>query len=258
MRSTGQPTGARWVRCFVTLQHEREQLLRKKRNVVEEKLDGEITLSVVVNAHGEGRLLRPTLRSIAAAISEVTAAQFSCELIIMLDTPTALTVREAQRWIESDRAPVPVRVVEVSNGDAGASRNSGAEQARGRYVAFCDGDDLVSTNYLVEGLRALQDSPQRIIVHPASVVSFGARSAIWSVPSTEDVDHLYLIRDNLWPSSSISHRSVYLEHPYHWTRPEDGFGPEDWLWNIETSIAGIPHRPAAGTMFFYRVRDSAV
>lgn len=214
-----------------------------------------ITLSVVVNVHSEGRLLRPTLRSLAAAIQEVTATSRSCELVIVLDNATPETLAEATLWREPGRTVVPVRLVEVSNGDAGASRNAGAASAQGRFVAFCDGDDLVSHNYLIEGVRALEDSALPIIVHPATVLSFGARSAIWTVPATEDVDHLLLIRNNLWPSSSISLRTTYLDHPYRVIPPGDGFGPEDWLWNIETSVARIPHRPVPGTMFFYRVRE---
>lgn len=215
----------------------------------------EITLSVAVNSHAEGRLLRPTLRSIAIAIAEAQSNGIACELLIVLDNASTSTLYEARGWVDSGRVEAPVRLIEVSHGDAGASRNAGANAARGKFVAFCDGDDLVSRNYLLEGVRALEASAERIIVHPGTVVSFGARSAVWHVPATEDVDHLYLIRDNLWPSSSISHRSTYIDHPYESFRPEDGLGPEDYFWNIETSIARIPHRPVPDTMFFYRVRE---
>lgn len=218
------------------------------------KPSSDVVLSVSVNAHAEGRLLRPTLRSISAALDRVADAGVTSELLIVLDTATEDTVREARSWLEPGRSRVPVRVIEVAHGDAGASRNAGAAAARGDFVAFCDGDDLVSSNYLLDGVRALQEATSPLIVHPATVVSFGARSAIWNVPATEDVDHLHLIRDNLWPSASISQRSTYIDHPYHSIPPDQGFGPEDWLWNIETSAARIPHRPIPDTMFFYRVR----
>lgn len=217
--------------------------------------DAKINLSVIVNVHSEGRLLRPTLRSIVAAIQPLGDAGTKCELVIVLDKPTQSTVDEAKKWLEPSRTSVPVRLIEVSHGDAGASRNAGASRAHGHYVAFCDGDDLVSQNYFVEGLRLLEEADQPIIVHPGTVLSFGSRSALWQIPATEEVNHLLLIRDNLWPSSSMSLRTTYLDNPYRVIPPDDGFGPEDWLWNIETSIAGIPHRPAHGTMFFYRVRE---
>lgn len=214
-----------------------------------------VTLSVAVTAHSEGRLLRPTLRSIAAAIAPLSEMSISCELLILLDNPTPETLREAQHWTVDGRVSAPVRIEEFAHGDAGASRNAAAQHARGEYLAFCDGDDLVTSNYLSAALEMLTSSPGPLIVHPEVVLSFGARSAIWTIPPTESVDHLDLIRHNLWPSSSVSRRDTYLTFPYAELALDSGLGPEDWLWNIETSIARIPHRPAPATMFFYRVRE---
>lgn len=216
---------------------------------------GEVKLSIVVTGHSEGRLLRPTMRSIAAAIVRLVEHTITCELLIVLDNPTPDTRREAERWTEEDRVPVPVRIEQHARGDAGASRNAAAQHARGEFVAFCDGDDLVSSNYFMTALDMLAKSTEPLIVHPAVVVSFGARSLIWTIMASEELDHLNLIQDNPWPSSSVSRRSTYLEFPYAQLALDSGLGPEDWLWNIETTIAGIPHRPAPRTMFFYRVRE---
>lgn len=214
----------------------------------------EVTLSVAVTAHTEGRLLRPTLRSIAAAIGMVPSEE-ACELLIVLDRADPETLAEARMWATSGRLDVPVRLVEVDLGDAGSSRNAGAESARGTYLAFVDGDDLVTRNFFVEGLKMLREAETTVILHPAVVVSFGARSTIWRVPGTDTVDHRHLIRDNPWPSSSMSLRETYAKVPYRSIPADQGFGPEDWLWNIETSIAGFTHRPIPETMFFYRVRE---
>lgn len=213
-----------------------------------------VELSVVVTTHTEGRLLRPTLRSVAAAIA-VLSADVSCELLIVLDHANDETLAEAHVWVDSDRIDVPVRLVEVDLGDAGASRNAGAQNARGEFLAFVDGDDLVTRNYFVAGMNLLRSSPQAVICHPSIVLSFGARSSIWRIPDTKSVDHRQLIRDNLWPSSAMSRRTTWVDIPYRSDLAEAGFGPEDWLWNIETSIAGITHQPIPHTMFFYRVRE---
>jgi glycosyltransferase involved in cell wall biosynthesis len=180
----------------------------------------------------------------------------ACELLIVLDNATDETVREAEIWQTKGRLGAPVRLVRSSSGDAGASRNAAARSARGRYLALCDGDDLVSKNYFFSALELLSVSTSPLIVHPGTVVSFGARALTWDIPASESVSHLDLIRHNLWPSASVALRSVYLDHPYEALTATPGFGPEDWLWNIHTTIAGIPHRPVPGTMFFYRVRES--
>ena len=218
------------------------------------KSKSDIILSVAVTAHAEGRLLRPTLRSVAAAIQPVLDRGMAVELLIVLDNPSDETRREAERWLAPGRSPVPVRLLPTSFGDAAASRNAAVDNARGDYLALCDGDDLVSRDYLISALDLLLVAADPLILHPSLVISFGARTARWVIPATEQVDHLDLIRHNLWPSSSVSQRSTYLAHRYVELPPESGFGPEDWLWNIETSIAGIPHRPAPQTVFFYRVR----
>lgn len=216
----------------------------------------EITLSVAVTAHSEGRILRPTLRSVAASMNVLIERSIACELLIVLDNATDETVREAKAWQAKGRLGAPVRLLRTSSGGAGASRNAAARSARGRYLALCDGDDLVSKNYFRNALELLSasDSPQ--ILHPTTVVRFGARSVIWDVPASESVSHLDLIRQNLWPSASVALRSTYVDHPFQDLSATPGFGPEDWLWNIHTVSAGIPHRPVPGTMLFERVRES--
>ena len=227
----------------------------RRTSPVSEEIVQEILLSIAVTAHSEGGLLRPTLRSISAAISELTTDGVSCELLIVLDNATAETTAEAECWLAPGRVPASVRIIASASGDASASRNIATQNARGMYLAFCDGDDLVTSNYLHQAMSMLTEATGPLIVHPSEVVSFGARSAIWKIPASESIDHRNLVRHNLWPSSSVSQRSTYLAWPYTQLTPEGGFGPEDWLWNIETAIAGIPHRPAPDTLFFYRVRE---
>ena len=217
-----------------------------------------IALSVAVTAHSAGRLLRPTLRSVAAAISALIERSISCELLIVLDDATDETVREATMWQAKDRLGAPVRLVRAPNGGAAAGRNAAARSARGRYLALCDESDLVSTDYFVNALELVSASTAPLIAHPGTVVSFGARSLIRDVPASESVSHLDLIRHNLWPSASVALRSTYAGHPFGAPAAKPGFGPDDWLWNIHTAIAGIPHRPVPGTMLFSRVRESAV
>jgi glycosyltransferase involved in cell wall biosynthesis len=222
---------------------------------IAEQTLGSVTLSVAVTAHSEGRLLRPTLRSLSAALAILVAQSITCEMVIVLDNATNETRRVAELLETAGQVDFPVRIITCSHGDAGASRNAAAQNARGTFLAFCDGDDLLSSNYFAEALAMLSESNERLIVHPEQVISFGARSGIWKIPASESIDHRDLIRHNLWPSSSVSHRSTYLEIPYPRLVPGDGFGPEDWLWNIQTATQGILHRPVPGTFFFYRVRE---
>jgi glycosyltransferase involved in cell wall biosynthesis len=215
-----------------------------------------ITITVVVTAHSEGRLLRPTLRSIERALRVVVSAGESAELLLLCDRPDDPTLAEAESWGTMSSLPFEVRVEVVDNGESGASRNAGAEEARGEFVAFVDGDDLVSENYLSVAISVLRKATVPTILHPEYVISFGARSLIWRTESaaTHGVSYRDLIRHNLWPSSAVTRRELFLIHPYRSLPPAAGYGPEDWIWNIDTSAEGIVHNVAPGTVFFYRVR----
>ncbi|WP_288121719.1 glycosyltransferase [Microbacterium sp. 69-7] len=217
-----------------------------------------ITLSVVVTSHGEGRLLRPTLRSVAAAIERLIAEGESAELVIICDNADAPTRHEATRFAESAPSMFSVRVEHVSLGESGAARNFAAHNALGEFIAYVDGDDLVSSNYFADSVALLRESDHPIVLHPELVMSFGARSLLWRTESTRthEIDYRDLIRRNLWPASCVTLRSVLVSIPYRSLAPEAGYGPEDWLWNIDTSAAGVVHDVAPNTVFFYRVRES--
>lgn len=214
-------------------------------------------LSVVVTTHSEDYLLRPTLTSISQALHEVAAAGFTCELIIVQDNGTIQTIAQAEKWRLTGIHRYSIRTLSVSKGDAGSARNAGVEMARGQLLAVCDGDDLVSKNYFIDGLKKLNTSTVPTIAHPEFVISFGARSLVWPVKTRENhgISYEDLLNSNLWPATSMSQRRTYLDHPFPSLRPQDGYGPEDWLWNIQTSAAGITHTTLDGTLGFYRTRE---
>lgn len=216
-----------------------------------------IDLTVVITTHAEGRLLRPTLRSAEAAISAAVDAGISSELLIVCDNGDASTLREGYRWADRSDLAFPVRLLEVSLGESGAARNAGATAAHGEFIGFVDGDDLVSENYFASAVAVLRGTTAPTIVHPEYVISFGARSVIWKTEPTDHAEVSYrdLIRHNLWPSSSTTRRSLFIEHPYRSLHPGSGYGPEDWVWNIDTSAAGVTHLIAPDSVFFYRVRE---
>lgn len=216
-----------------------------------------IELTVVITTHAEGRLLRPTLRSAAAAISAAVAAGTTSELLIVCDNADRATLEESRRWQSRNDLTFSIRILEVSLGESGAARNAGAGAAAGEYVSFVDGDDLVSENYFASAVDVLREATGPAIVHPEYVISFGARSVIWRTDATDhgEVSYLDLVRHNLWPSSAVTRRELYLQHPYQSLHPGSGYGPEDWVWNIDTSVAGITHLTAPDSVFFYRVRE---
>lgn len=214
--------------------------------------------SAVVTAHAEGLLLRPTLQSVSAALTELAATGASCELVIQMDGATDETRRQARLWSGRDGLPFEIVIGESSTGDAGSARNAGVALSRGDVVALCDGDDLVSSNYFLDGLRSVEDAQAPTVFHPETLISFGARPSRWLVRSSTSPDLTYrdVLAMNLWPSSSIARRELFQENPHPSLPPADGLGPEDWAWNLETLSRGIVHDVVERSVFFYRTRES--
>ncbi|GAA1749333.1 glycosyltransferase family 2 protein [Agromyces humatus] len=104
-----------------------------------------VLLSVVIPTHNVHPWIRETLGSVLAQdIADM-------EVIVVDDHSTDDTV-EVVRHIA--RADDRVHIIEATRRGGGSARNTGVAQARGRYLIFCDGDDIVPDG----AYRALVDS----------------------------------------------------------------------------------------------------
>ncbi|TCQ78029.1 glycosyltransferase involved in cell wall biosynthesis [Ochrobactrum sp. BH3] len=107
------------------------------RIVMERTSDGEKLLSVIVPVYNTERYVLETLQSIA------TSAGDDFEIVIVDDGSPDSSAEKILQWINSNS--INVRFVQKENGGLGAARNTGAQFARGKYIAFLDSDDLVQS-----------------------------------------------------------------------------------------------------------------
>lgn len=207
-------------------------------------------ITAILTAHKEGVLLGPSLSSFLAAISEARLAGLAIEGIVMLDRPNATTRAQAAT------TPAEVRVIECDVGDPGLARNAGAEAAAGDYVAYLDGDDLWSSNWLRDAHAFCSAQAEPIIAHSQIDIIFGDESLLWMhVDSTsEDFNYDHLRFNNYWNAMAFVPRDIMRRFPFAPTDFARGFGHEDWHWNALTYAAGIHHRPVPGTVHFKRRR----
>lgn len=214
-------------------------------------------LTVVINCHREDELLRTTLLSVNDSIEFATNRGISCQLLIVADCASETTSELCKQWQKRKNLSYPVKIKHTKFGNPGEARNLAARATNSKYLAYCDGDDLVSENYLFECIVALEQRSEPSIAHPEFLISFGDWSGVWHI-SPEGVTQSYrdLISENLWCSSSVALTQTYLEIPYAPLTASQGYGPEDWYWNIETTEKGIKHFSVTDTCFFYRKRNS--
>jgi glycosyltransferase involved in cell wall biosynthesis len=99
------------------------------------------TLSIIVPAWNEEKHIARTIASLRAAIGQYERDRGCTAEIIVVDN------NSADRTGEIARAE-GARVVFEPVNNIGKARNAGARAAAGKYIAFCDADNLVTENLL--------------------------------------------------------------------------------------------------------------
>ncbi len=211
-------------------------------------------VSVIVNLHREGRLAVAALRSAAAAIA--AAPDLPSEILAIVDRGDAATERALRRFTG------PLRAEACDFGDPALARNFGVDRAKGHFVAFLDGDDLMGASWLrlaAEAVRARQG--RDVIAHPRLNYVFGRDAAplVWEHPDMErDALDLSLLRaGNFWTSASFAATALHRRFPFRANALDAGLGHEDWAFNLATVEAGVTHIAPEDTVHFIRRKDGA-
>jgi glycosyltransferase involved in cell wall biosynthesis len=211
-------------------------------------------ITAILTAHREGALAGPSIRSLSDAVAAARAEGIDVEVGIALDAPDGTT-----RLMVAD---LPARgwwVEEYGFKDQGKARNAAVSRSRGRYVAFLDGDDLWSENWLVQAYALAETDPGRIIAHPEVDWFFeNSDNLFFHLDQTDPLfDPAFLRFQNYWDAMCLAPVAAYREHPYVERDVKAGFAYEDWSWSIETYDAGYVHRVVEDTIHFKRRRKAS-
>lgn len=215
-------------------------------------------LTIVILAHAEGPYLFPSVASAEAAIRELLATglveETQIERLLVLDKPDART-----QQVAASVALGGYEILKTAHGDPALARNTAASVARGRYIAFLDGDDLWSSNWLAESVRLAADNPDTVL-HAEYNLIFGDASFLFrqTDPTEPWFSADYLRVMNCWDALTFSPRQIYLDHPFVENDVASGYAHEDFHWSATTFCAGVSHRLVEGTIHFKRRRSNSV
>ncbi len=105
---------------------------------------GAFSVSAVIPLFNKEEAIESTLRSVLAQTRP------SDELIVVDDGSTDASLAIAEGVLASSAVAIDWRVIAQANAGEGAARNRGAAEARSRYIAFLDADDLWLPDHLAE------------------------------------------------------------------------------------------------------------
>ena len=163
--------------------------------------------SVVIPLYNKEHYIEATIRSVLSQ----TCQDF--EVIVVDDGSKDNSLALARKY-ESDR----VRVIAQENQGVSVARNTGIENARGKFIAFLDADDQWQANYLAT-IQSLTDQyPESDIFVTAYTVDMGNGKVHYSTrlePETGCLPSYWLTLakgyDFVWTSATVIRRSALIK-----------------------------------------------
>jgi glycosyltransferase involved in cell wall biosynthesis len=214
-------------------------------------------ISAILNVHNEGLLAHSSFLSLLDAKAAAEARGLSVEILVVADTPD----HDTARYLEIP-SQLGAKVLETTVDDLGLARNVGVQAASSRFVAFLDGDDIWSANWLADAHSAAVQDNRDVVWHPEASLYFGDNVApYWLMHPDMDADVDLWVRlalQNPWTSLAFTAREIHLHVPYRRTELTSGFGYEDWAWNADTIADGIIHKVVPRTGHLLRVKGSSL
>lgn len=192
-------------------------------------------------------------RFLGEAIESVLSQTYTdWELWVVDDCSTDGSSRIVRRYMERDARIHYLRTDEAS-GSPTLPRNRGIENARGRYIAFLDSDDVWLPHKLEEQLREFDDSQTAIVYSDYEKIGEEGKRENRVVKAPLSVDYRQLLLGNVIGCLTAVYDTekvgkVYLSRHSH----------EDYILWLSILKQGYMARNTGRVAALYRVRKRSV
>ena len=129
-----------------------------------------ILISIIIPAYNVENYIKNTLNSVCENQLEQT------EIIVIDDGSRDNTLREIEECLKNNNPP-HYKIIAQENQGVSVARNQGIEQASGKFLIFCDGDDLCKPN-MIETLSNYTMQDWDILVWRYDITQEGEKTQI--------------------------------------------------------------------------------
>jgi len=184
------------------------------------------------------------------AVDSVLAQTFqNFEIIVVDDGSTdPSTVRLMENYVRPK-----THVLRTKNQGLATARNTGINQARGKYILPLDADDKIGSSYLAKASMILDDRPEIGIVY-CRARFFGAREEEWRL---EPFSIETMLTKNVIFAASMFRKSSWEKVGGYNPIMVHGYEDYDfWISLLDREKAGVYR--INEILFYYRVREDSM
>ena len=149
-------------------------------------------------------------------------------------------------------------MIEASLGEA---RNHACQLLKNRFLAFIDGGDLWSANFLIDALSRATRGRQQAVWRPAFSVGFADQYFKTDLlvrrdtPWPDMLNPATLLLEPMFPPTFLAARTVLEAVPFPVEDVERGWTEIDWWWSANLAGERIEQIPVAQSIHYHRVPE---
>ena len=205
-------------------------------------------ISVVVLIQEEGFRVFHTLKSIKLSIKEAQNAGINSEVICLItktDEQTNAYLKKASSQFKN------LSIVYSNSVDQWKCKTLAAQTARGKYITFIKGDNLMSQSWLAKAFQLARSTANPVIIHPKYEIGLDKNHEIVVNSNDSNLANFALFSGNAYSSFYMMDRKLFLQIESE-TDNFPQYRDYDWAFNCRVSNSGIKHICAEETAWFVR------